>query len=199
MFDLDDVKGAIELVCRRLGIGSPTYAPLTGEPLLQPGRAAIVTAEDAANGRGVSGGGLAAAGLLGELHPLVADDVDLRGARLIVAELDIAGLAGGRPRDRAVAAPPRYPAAERDLAVVVDEGVPAATVERAIRGAAGPDLVGVRLFDVYRGAPLDSTDKSLAWRLVFQSPDRTLTDAEVDDAIGVVTVAVTAIGGRIRT
>jgi phenylalanyl-tRNA synthetase beta chain len=193
--DLDDAKGVIELVCRRLGIGAPAYAPLVDEPLLHPGRAATVIAE----GAGSSSGGVAVSGVVGELHPLVAEVVDLRGARLIVAELDISGLGGGRPPDRPVAAPSRHPAAERDLAVVVADATPAAAVERAIRGAATDALTSVRLFDIYRGAPLANDQKSLAWRLVFQSPDRTLTDAEVESAIAAITSALTAIGGRIRT
>ena len=138
-------------------------------------------------------------GVVGELHPLIAEVVDLRGARLIVAELDISGLGGGRPPDRPVAAPSRHPAVERDLAVVVAEQTPAAAVERAIRGAGADGLAGVRLFDIYRGAPLADDQKSLAWRLVFQSPDRTLTDGEVESAIVAITAALSAIGGRIRT
>jgi len=144
-------------------------------------------------------GGVGMSGVVGELHPRVAETVDLRGARLIVAEVDISGLAGGSPADRAVAAPSRHPAVERDLAVVVAESTAAATIERTIRDAAAGTLVGLRLFDVYRGMPLEADQKSLAWRLAFQSPDRTLTDAEVDSAIATITNALAAIGGRIRT
>ena len=194
-FDLDDAKGMIELLCRRIGLDAPRYAPLTDEPLLHPGRAATVTAAASADGAG----GVALAGVVGELHPAVAESVDLRGARLIISELDIAGLAGGSFEDRAVTAPSRHPAVERDLAVMIGEPTPAADVERAIRGAAGPDLVSLRLFDVYRGVPLGSEEKSLAWRLVFQASDRTLTDAEVDDSIGRITRGLGDIGGRIRT
>jgi phenylalanyl-tRNA synthetase beta chain len=195
-FDLDDAKGVIGLVCRRLGLAAPSWAPLADEPLLHPGRAARVIAERAAgDGRGA----VALSGVVGELHPRVADDVDLRGARLIVAELDVAGLAGGQVADRRAAAPSRQPASERDLAVVVGATVPAAAIEAAIRSAAGEHLVGLRLFDIYRGAPLAADEKSVNWRLVFQSPDRTLTDAEVDGTVAAVTTALGALGGRIRT
>jgi phenylalanyl-tRNA synthetase beta chain len=95
--------------------------------------------------------------------------------------------------------PSRHPATERDLAVVVDADVAAATVERAIRGAAGPELVALRLFDVYRGVPLAANEKSLAWRLVLQSRDRTLTDADIDPITAAITESLGAIGGRIRT
>ena len=197
--DLDDAKGAIELICRRLGIAPPVYAPLHEEPLLHPGRAAVVTAATTPTATDATGGPTVLAGVIGELHPTIADDVDLRGARLIVAELDLAGLAGGRPADVRAAAPSRHPAAERDLAIVVPETVPAASVAEAIRAAGGPELGSVALFDIYRGASLGPDEKSLAWRLVFRSDERTLTDAEIDAAIGAITAAVDRIGGRIRT
>ena len=189
--DLDDLKGLVELVCRRLGFEAPVWSALHEEPLLHPGRAATASATRA--GEPVLGG------LVGELHPSVAAASDLRGARLVVAELEIAGLAGGRPADVQAAAPSRQPAAERDLAVVVPEPLEAARVAATIHDAAGPDLVSLRLFDVYRGAPLASDEKSLAWRLVFQRPDRTLTEVEIDGAVATITAGLGSIGGRIRT
>ena len=65
--------------------------------------------------------------------------------------------------------------------------------------ATGPLLGSVRLFDIYRGAPLGPDEKSLAWRLVFQAEDRTLTEAEIDAAIASITSALGRLGGRIRT
>ena len=131
---------------------------------------------------------------------VVADDVDLRGARLIVAELDVAGLAGGRvDGSRAVRAAAPSGRGARPRGRRRGAAVPAAAIEAAIRAAAGEHLVGLRLFDIYRGTPLAADEKSLAWRLVFQAPDRTLTDAEVDGAIAAVTTALGALGGRIRT
>ena len=189
--DVDDAKGLIELICRRLGIAMPAYEPLRGEPLLHPGRAARLTAERE--------GGIAMSGLVGELHPAIADEWELRGARLVVAELDVAGLAGGAARAVRAVAPSRHPAAERDLAIVVAESTPAADIAAAIRATGGPELVSLTLFDIYRGAPLGPDEKSLAWRLAFQSADRTLTDAEIESAVEAVTGAVRAIGGRIRT
>jgi phenylalanyl-tRNA synthetase beta chain len=59
--------------------------------------------------------------------------------------------------------------------------------------------VSVRLFDIYRGSPLAAHEKSLAWRVMFQADDRTLTDAEIESAVGSITAALNAIGGRIRT
>ena len=75
----------------------------------------------------------------------------------------------------------------------------AAVLSEAIRQTSGPDLVSLRLFDIYRGSPLAADQKSLAWRLVFQSRDRTLTEAEIDATIARITEAVGTVGGRIRT
>ena len=98
------------------------------------------------------------------------------------------------------AAPSRHPAAERDLAVVVAEDRPAGEVEATIRTSGGELLQSTSLFDVYRGAPLGPDEKSLAFRLTFRAPDRTLAEAEVDAAIEAITLAIrSAVGGRVRT
>jgi phenylalanyl-tRNA synthetase beta chain len=189
--DLDDAKGIIELVARRLGFEAPAYRRLTDEPLLHPGRAAVVTA--------TRGAETVLSGVVGELHPTIAEESEIRGARVIVAEVEIAGLASGHLADVRAVAPSRHQASERDLAVVVPERVPAAVIADAVRSAGGPDLRTVSLFDIYRGSPLAPDEKSLAWRLVFQADDRTLTEAELDAAVGAIQAAVAGAGGRIRT
>jgi phenylalanyl-tRNA synthetase beta chain len=191
-YDIDDVKGTIELICLRLGFAAPTYQPLRGEPLLHPGRSATVRAEIA--------GRVVLAGKVGELHPAIAETLELRGSRVIVAELDIAGLGGGQQPAVIAAAPPRHPAAERDLAIVVGEDVPAGDVMASIKANGGSQLESAALFDVYRGAPLAPTEKSLAVRLSFRSPERTLAEAEIDAAIDAVRRGLAAdAGARIRT
>jgi phenylalanyl-tRNA synthetase beta chain len=81
----------------------------------------------------------------------------------------------------------------------VSEDWPAADVAASLRRHGGNLLEAVELFDVYRGRPLEATDKSLAWRLRFQAPDRTLTEAEIDAAIEAIHVGLAAdVGGRIR-
>jgi phenylalanyl-tRNA synthetase beta chain len=186
-YDLDDAKGLIELLAEGLGGVGPRYVPLRDDPVLHPGRAARVLG-DHVRGR------------VGELHPSLIDTLELRAERVVVAELAIAGLSGGsRPVPRG-ATPPRHPAVERDIAVIVDEPRPAADVEAAIRQHAGPLLVRVRLFDIYRGRPLGDDQKSLAYRLEFQAPDRTLTESEVDAAIAAITAGLaTDVDGHLRT
>lgn len=187
-YDLDDGKGLVELLCHRLGLPAPAYEPLTDDPIFHPGRSARVTAADGVSGR------------LGELHPRMAAALDLRPDRVILAELAVAGLAAGRLTDARGATPSRFPAVQRDLAVVVDGSRPAATVASSIRAHAGALLRAVVLFDIYRGRPLADAEKSLAWRLTFGSDERTLTETEVDDAMAAVAGGLAVdVGGRLRS
>ncbi len=186
-YDLDDAKGVIALLCQRLGLSVPTYTPLPDDPSLHPGRTARVDA----------GGNLV--GRVGELHPGRIERLDLRADRIIVAELAIAGLASGRLPVPHGSTPSRYPAVDRDLAVVVAVGMAAGAVADSIRRHGGELLRSVELFDVYRGRPLDETAKSMAWRLTFATEDRTLADGEVDQAMGAIAAGLaTDVGGRLR-
>jgi phenylalanyl-tRNA synthetase beta chain len=186
-YDVDDAKGLVELICRRLGLAEPVYRADGSEPLLHPGRTARVSS------------GLDLDGIVGELHPEVAQTLDLTG-RIVVAELAVVGLSGGQLRAVRSNPPPRFPAVERDLAVIVRDDQPAAAVREAIQRHAGELLRSVSLFDVYRGSPLGPGEKSLAHRLVFQAPDRTLTDAEIDEAMAAIERGVGAdVGGRLRS
>jgi phenylalanyl-tRNA synthetase beta chain len=76
---------------------------------------------------------------------------------------------------------PRFPSVRRDIALVIGEGVPAGDVLEEIAGAGEELLVDVEIFDVYRGEQIGSGKKSVGFALTYRSPDRTLTDAEVDE------------------
>ena len=186
--DVDDAKGLIERLAELLGAGPVAYRPLADEPLLHPGRSATVAA-----GEGIGG-------VVGELHPRLFAEGDLRLERLVIGELSITGLSGGSLPVGAAVPPPRFPAVERDLAVVVGPGVAAGAVLATIREAAGELLADARLFDVYRGRPLGEEERSLAFRLRFVAPDRTLTESEVESAVAQVVGAIGARHeGRLRT
>jgi phenylalanyl-tRNA synthetase beta chain len=124
-----------------------------------------------------------AIGVLGELHPDVADALELAGP-VIYAELDVAELLAMSQGDAApqVRATPRFPASARDLAIVVDESAEAGSVARVLRGAGGPLVETVELFDVYRGTQVGELKKSLAFRITYRDPEATLTDVRVDEA-----------------
>ena len=110
--------------------------------------------------------------MLGELHPVV-----LEGGWGYF-ELDVPTLlaqsAGARQYEDVIT----YPALKQDLAFAVDEDVPAGDLIAAAREAAGPELREMRVFDVYRGDQVGTGRKSVAFRVEFQSPERTLSDED---------------------
>ena len=117
-------------------------------------------------------------GVVGELHPATLQVFDLDG-RAVAFDLDADALlaAAGERKAREL---PRFPAVDRDLAVVVSEELPAAALLASIAAAGGDLLESVTAFDEYRSAQLGEGMKSIAFALTFRSPERTLTDSEVD-------------------
>jgi phenylalanyl-tRNA synthetase beta chain len=178
-----EIKGVLEALCGQLGCELSLTA--ASEPFLHPGRAAAVVV-----------GGLPA-GWLGELHPLVARDWDLPGGAAF--EVDLAALleaaSEGHRRYEDVIT---YPAVYQDVAVVVPEEVAAATVGTAVRAGGGELLRSAEVFDLYRGEQVGEGRKSLALRLEFRAPDRTLTDEEVAERREEIKAALDEIGGSLR-
>ncbi len=190
--DVDDAKGLLELVARLIGAEQPRYEALAAEPLLHPGRSARIEAR-------FGDGRIGVAGVVGELHPRVVAEADLRIGRLVVGEVSIAGLSSGQLPSGVATPPPRFPSVDRDLAIVVGAAVTAGAIDATIRAAGGPLLRDARLFDVYRGRPLGHDERSLAFRLRFGDPDRTLTEDEVDAAVAAVVEALRRNhGARLR-
>jgi phenylalanyl-tRNA synthetase beta chain len=111
------------------------------------------------------------------VHPRVCTAYGLP-PRTAYAELDLDALIAAAP---ALTEPARFstmPVAKEDVALIVDESVPASVVEAALRRGAGELLESIRLFDLYTGDPIPAGRKSLAFALRFRAPDRTLTEAE---------------------
>ena len=135
------------------------------------------------------------AGHAGELHPKVVAALELP-ERTCAAELDLDVLVGAATGHVAEAHKlSTYPVAHSDVALVVEESVPAARVEQALREGAGDELESVALFDVFRSDQLGPGRRSLAYRLTFRAPDRTLTTAEVSGLRDQATAAAAAATG----
>lgn len=177
--DFFDLKGPVEELLARFGLGDAAFVPAI-HPVFHPGRAALV----------VQGGPQAAddrdwpqpdqvLGIIGEVRREVAEAFDISGQRVYLATLDLARLIAAASNLRQYRPLLRYPPVIQDIAVVVEEALPAATVAERIRRAGGPLLREARLFDVYVGEPIPAGKKSLAYSLTYQSPDHTLTDEEV--------------------
>jgi phenylalanyl-tRNA synthetase beta chain len=179
--DFYSVRALLDAVLETAGVGwSAEPAEL---PFLHPGRQASVLAGDAE------------LGFVGELHPEVAAAWELDGP-VAVFELDLDALPAGHTdvyRDVT-----SVPAVRQDIAVVVPDDVPAARVEEAVRAGGGDLLESLVVFDLYRGDQVGAGRKSLALRLEFRAPDRTLTDEEVAERRTAIKGAVEELGGGLR-
>ena len=168
--DFFDVKGDLE---RLFGGALDTWR---GEhPALHPGQ----TAQLVLDGRRI--------GWLGALHPRLVQELDLPAAPILF-ELDLEALTQlPLPRHQSIS---RFPQVRRDLAFVMDAAIPAGDVLATLQQAATAIVLELALFDQYRGKGIPPDQKSLAFRVVMQDTQRTLTDAEVEDAVAKLADAV---------
>jgi len=163
--DFYDAKGDLEALA---GAAALEFLP-GSHPACHPGRCARVLS----GGRDV--------GVVGELHPRLQQKYELPAAPVFF-EIETAVLLDGRaPRFSGVS---RMPTLRRDIAVVVDEKLPAGRLLEAIRASSPACVREVEVFDQYRGKGVENGKKSLAFRVVMQDTDRTLTDAEVEEIVG---------------
>lgn len=179
-FDIRDAVGLWELIAREMRIPNATVAATSPAPF-HPGRAAETIIGDTP------------VGVVGEVHPRVAAAFGMTD-RVIAGEIDLTPLITSR--DHWVFKPPSpYPPATFDLAFELAEDVPAAGVLAAIDSSAGPTLESRNIFDVFSGDPIPAGRKSLAVRLIFRHPDRTLADDDVAPIRRTIVEAVVAATG----
>jgi phenylalanyl-tRNA synthetase beta chain len=185
--DFYDVKGVLESLLQALHIGGVRFEPAP-HPSFHPGKCAALMH----SGRNL--------GVLGELHPNLRPRYELPAAAVLAADLDLTTLLDLVPARHEIASPPAFPPVLEDLALVVDEALPAEAVEDVLHQAGGRLLAGLRLFDVYRGEAVGAGKKSLAYALTYQAPDRTLTDTEIAALrAGIVRALAEQLGARLRT
>jgi phenylalanyl-tRNA synthetase beta chain len=171
------------------GLMETLRAPWTvhpsAQPFLHPGRAATIT---------VNG---APAGWIGEVHPRVAAEWDLPD---VVAAFEVNLDAVPEQSPRRYEDVTSFPEVREDLAVIVSESIPAAQVLAVVRRSGAPLLADAEVFDVYHDPErVGEGNVSLALRLTFRAPDRTLTDEEVAARRDAISASLTQeLGGRIR-
>jgi phenylalanyl-tRNA synthetase beta chain len=181
--DFYDAKGLLELMAAAMD--APLELTPGTRPFLHPAR-----------GAEVSFGG-EAAGWVGELHPAVLADLDATSG--IAFEVDVAPLlAAAKVGTESFEDVTTFPVLSEDLAVVADSGVPADRIVGLVSEAGGPLLRSVRVFDVYEGEQVGAGKRSLALRLEFRAPDRTLTDADVAPLRAGIVDALGGIGASLR-
>jgi phenylalanyl-tRNA synthetase beta chain len=184
--DFFDVKGVVERLCETLRV-APRFEPAP-VPHLVAGRASVVRC------------GETRLGAFGLLVPSLAEARDVpAGDAVWVAELDLEEVARVASRDEIESSPPpRFPSVVRDLSIIVSETLPSELVRGAIRAAAPGTLVRLAEFDRYRGQAVPEGRVSLSFHLTFRSPDRTLTDTEVQQAMDGIVAALAREHGAVQ-
>ncbi len=168
--DFYALKGVVEALLSGLGLEG-TFEP--GKyPAFHPGRCAQVSVT-------VPAGGSIVVGAMGELHPSVQDSFGLPAQPVCALEFDLDNLLSVWGTAHTMVSISVHPPVYEDLAVVVDENVPAVRVRDMIAQTGSALVRSVVLFDVYRGEQVGAGRKSLAYRLTYQADNRTLTDREV--------------------
>jgi len=159
------LKGVIEQVFKKFGIGENIFEPTSDNPTFHPGRCARIKF-----------------GFVGELHPDVTARYGIE-ERVCCLEIDFDSLADAADMHRVYMPLPKYPAILRDIAMLVDNETPVGRLLEIIRSRGGRLLESADLFDVYRGMPVPDGKKSLAFSLVFRDMSKTLMDEEVQKVL----------------
>ena len=177
--DFYDVKGDIEALFapRSLTFQAATY------PASHPGRSARILLD----GRAI--------GWIGELHPQWQQQYDLPQA-VVWFEVELSALTQDRVPKLADIS--RFPPVRRDIAVLVDETVTVQSLLDGMRAAKAPNAVELALFDVYRGKGVEQNKKSLAFRVLLQDTQKTLTDNEIEENVARLVAALQRQGAQLR-
>ncbi len=152
---------------------------------LHPGRSAVVIK----NG--------IALGIFGELHPDVQETYEI-GTKAYAAKLCIPEMMSAADSKITYRPLPKFPATTRDLSLICDDSIPAASLEKAIREAVGKILEKVTLFDVYKGKQIEAGKKSVSYSISMRSHDGTLTDEQADSAMKRILKKLSEVGAELR-
>ncbi len=165
--DFYDLKGILEMFIQKMGIENYSFSPVN-HPAFHPGRAAEISIEGEK------------LGIMGEIHGEVMSRFDLEG-KVYAAEIDFSRILKYAQLHTNFKTLPKYPAALRDLAVVVKDSISSDRIRQEILDTAGELVEELTLFDVYQGEQIPSGYRSLAYSIVYRSREKTLTDKEVND------------------
>jgi phenylalanyl-tRNA synthetase beta chain len=183
--DFYDLKGIIFELMKELHIDI-TVDPIE-HPTFHPGKCACLLV------------GKQQVGVLGELHPLVHERYDFSSNPVVAADLNLDLLISMIPERYDMKPVPTFPPVLEDLALVVDEAIPAERVAKLIKLGAGRIVTNITLFDVYRSEQIGEGKKSLAYSLTYQSSDKTLTDNDVAQVRGrIIRRLEQELGARLR-
>ncbi len=177
------MKGIIEGLMEKLGLTTGVTFEKATLDGMHPGRTANIFVGDKR------------VGFVGQLHPTVQNERDLK--ETYVFEMNLDQILAVQLEKLIYTPVPRFPAISRDIALVVASETSAHTLEKVIRRAGGKLLTSVKLFDLYEGDNVEEGKKSIAFSLTYQDPARTLTDEEVVKAHDKVLAALTSEAGAL--
>jgi phenylalanyl-tRNA synthetase beta chain len=177
LMDFFVFKGYVETLFEAFAIEGVSYTAVKDDPSWHPGRTAAVSIK----GKRI--------GTIGQIHPRVAKNYGM-DVPVFAAQLDFAAILEAKP-DTIVYEPlPKFPAVERDIAVVCDRSIPVAELEECIRRSGKGLVREIKLFDIYTGKPIPEDKKSVAFNLKLRHDERTLTDVEADEDVKAVLAAL---------
>lgn len=189
--DFYGLKGIVDSMLKNIGVEDFEYAACTDPAVFaeaeafHPGRCAVVTKD----GKAI--------GIVGELHPETLENYGI-GVKAYAAKVNVTELLDIANAVKTYKPLPKFPAAVRDLAIVCDENLPVAELERAIKRAVGSTLESVTLFDVYKGKQIAEGKKSVAYSIAMRSHEGTLTDEQSDAAVKRVLKELEKLGAELR-
>ena len=184
--DFFTMKGVIEEFLYKAGMKlKPEYDPEAGKPFLHPGRQANVVYDGTV------------IGYLGEVHPTVAANYAIK-ERVYVAVLDMPEIVSRASFDHKYEGIAKFPAAARDISMVVPKKVLAGDIEKIFDEKGGQFLEKYDLFDIYEGAQIKPGYKSIAYSLSFRAKDRNLEDADITGAMDRIVNALERVGAELR-
>lgn len=181
--DFFTLKGIIEELMQLCG--AHTQYQVSSEPFLHPGRQALVKANNKP------------AAVFGEVHPAVAAQYGIE-SRVYIAEIQLDVLYAIQKRKTVYKPLPKFPAVERDFAMLCDISIPVGELEKAISGGAGRLLERIELFDIYTGSQIPEGKKSVAFSVWLRSSEGTLTDAQIDEVNSKIIKKLETVGASLR-
>ena len=176
--DFFSLKGVVEELLNVMGIRDVQFIAESEYGVYHPGRCARIAVKPDA-GMTVFGDELDEIGIMGEIHPDVAENYGMDGVRIYCCEIMFDTIVRYASTDTVYMPLPKYPSTSRDIALLVDEDMEVGRIERVITENGGDILESVKLFDVYRGKQVEEGKKSVAFALTYRDRDRTLTDEDV--------------------
>ena len=184
--DFFDLKGVVDVLLARLCVKDAEIVRKTDNPTYHPGRCAAVVID----GREI--------GVFGEVHPEVLNNYGL-DCKAYIAEIELRDLFANAKTEKTYKSLPKFPATTRDLALLCDDDLTVAEIEKTIRNSVPASILeNVELFDVYKGKQIEDNKKSVAFNIVLRSAERTLTDEETDSVIKKVLKNLEKIGATLR-